>query len=152
MSAWFVLCACGLHHACPSDPRYEGFTLLFEQVTLRIDPQYGPNRRFVIKTVGDPARSHYVQSATLNGKALGRCRIGHGEIVAGGALELRLWAKPNKGWGLPRPGLARSSAGATRGAAGSSGGKVGASRGCYPGVTFWVPARTPGPSAPTRRP
>lgn len=100
MSGWFVLAASGLHQACPGDPRWEIFTPLFDSTTLRVDPMYGPDRTFTIRTRGNGPGPRYIQSAKLNGKPLDRCWLDHREIVAGGLLELELGTEPNKAWGL----------------------------------------------------
>jgi putative alpha-1,2-mannosidase len=42
----------------------------------------------------------YVQSATLNGKALDRVWISHDEVVSGGVLRFRLGPQPNEKWGV----------------------------------------------------
>ena len=108
MSAWYVLCASGLHQACPGDTRYEIFTPLFDKVTLRVDPMYGTNRTFVVIAHGNGPGERYIQSATLNGKPIDRCWLDHKEIVAGGTLELKLGPAPNKNWGLENfPGSLR---------------------------------------------
>ena len=99
MSSWYILAACGIHQACPGDPRYELFTPLFDKVTIHIDPIYGKGRTFTIVSHGNGPGERYIQSAKLNGKPLNRCWLAHGEIVAGGELELELGTTPNKSWG-----------------------------------------------------
>jgi len=100
MSAWFVLCASGLHQACTGDTRYELFTPLFDSVIIRIDPLYGRNKTFTITTCGNGPGPRYIQSATLNGHPLNRCWLDHKEIVAGGTLQLNLGTEPEKTWGI----------------------------------------------------
>jgi predicted alpha-1,2-mannosidase len=103
MSAWFILCACGIHQACPGDPRYELFTPLFDKVTMRIDPIYGKDRTFTMVSRGNGPGPRYIQSARLNGRPLDRCWLSHAEIVAGGTLELDLADTPNTEWGRTTP-------------------------------------------------
>ena len=103
MSSWFILCACGIHQACPGDPRYELFTPLFDKVTIRIDPLYGRDRTFTIISHGNGPGPRYIQSARLNGRPLDRCWLSHAEIVAGGTLELSLGERPNTAWGVTGP-------------------------------------------------
>jgi putative alpha-1,2-mannosidase len=100
MSAWFVLCASGLHQACTGDTRYELFTPLFDSVIIRIDPLYGRNKTFTITTCGNGPGPRYIQSATLNGHPLNRCWLDQKEIVAGGTLQLNLGTEPEKTWGI----------------------------------------------------
>ncbi len=100
MSAWYILCASGIHQACPGDPRYELFTPLFDTVRIRIDPVYGADKSFTISAKHNGPGPRYIQSAKLNGKPFDRCWLDHAEIVAGGTLELELGTEPNKAWGL----------------------------------------------------
>ena len=104
MSAWYILCAAGIHQACPGDTRYELFTPLFDKVALRIDPLYGKDRVFTITCRGNGPGERYIQAARLNGKALERCWLDHAEITAGGTLEIELGRQPNKSWGLAHAG------------------------------------------------
>jgi putative alpha-1,2-mannosidase len=99
MSAWYVLAACGIHQACPGDPRYEIFTPVFDRVEIRIDPIYGKDRKFVVIARGNGPGERYIESARLNGKPLNRCWLEHSEIVAGGTLELQLTGEPAQ-WGI----------------------------------------------------
>jgi putative alpha-1,2-mannosidase len=98
MSAWYVLAACGIHQACPGDPRYELFTPIFDRVEIRIDPLYGKGRKFTVIARGNGPGERYIESVKLNGKPLNRCWLVHSEIVAGGTVELQLTTKPTK-WG-----------------------------------------------------
>lgn len=104
MSAWYILCAAGLHQACPGDPRYELFTPLFDTVRMRIDPLYGKDRVFTIACRGNGPGARYIRSAKLNDKPLDRCWLDHAEIVAGGRLDLELDTSPNPAFGTtPAP-------------------------------------------------
>ncbi len=94
MSAWFVLCACGIHQACPGDTRYEIFAPLFDEVRIRIDPVYGAEREFRITCQGNGPGPRYIQAASLDGKPFDRCWLDHAELVAGGHLELQLGPEP----------------------------------------------------------
>ena len=100
MSAWFVLAASGLHQSCPGDTRFEIFTPLFDQVTLKLDSKYTRGGTFTIATKNNSAEAVYIQAATLNGQPLNRCWLDYQEVVAGGRLELTLGSAPNKNWGL----------------------------------------------------
>jgi predicted alpha-1,2-mannosidase len=99
MSAWYLLSAIGFHPVSPVDGVYIIGSPLFEQVTLNLDPKYYPGRTFAVVTRNNSADNFYVQSARLNGRPLNRAWLTHGEIVAGGKLELVMGAKPNELWG-----------------------------------------------------
>ena len=99
MSAWFVLAASGLAQACPGDTRFEIFTPLFDQVTMKLDPKYTSGGTFTITAKNNSLENIYIQSASLNGQPLNRCWLDYKEIVAGRKLELVLGPQPNKQWG-----------------------------------------------------
>jgi predicted alpha-1,2-mannosidase len=100
MSAWFVLAASGLHQACPGDTRFEIFTPLFDQVSMKLDPKYTRGGTFTITAKNNSPANVYIQSATLNDRPLNRCWLDYQEIIAGGRLELILGPTPNKNWGI----------------------------------------------------
>jgi len=100
MSAWFVLAASGLHQSCPGDTRFEIFTPLFDQVTLKLDPKYTGGGTFTVNAINNSPDNVYIQSATLNGHPIDRCWLDYKEIVAGGTLQLILGPKPNIKWGV----------------------------------------------------
>jgi putative alpha-1,2-mannosidase len=57
----------------------------------------------VIRTANNAAGNDYIQSATLNGKALTeRFWITHKEFIAGGELVLTLGPEPNRRWGVAK--------------------------------------------------
>ncbi len=59
----------------------------------------GEGKPFTVRARENSAENDYIQSAKLSGKLLGRAWLRHGEVVAGGTLDL-LWApKPNQAWG-----------------------------------------------------
>ena len=99
LSAWYVLAASGLAQACPGDTRFELFTPLFDQVTIKLDPKYTKGGSFTITTKNNSPSNDYIQSAILNGRPINRCWLDYREIVAGGLLELNLGPSPNRNWG-----------------------------------------------------
>lgn len=80
-------------------PVYEFTTPLFDQVTIRLNPDYYPGKTFVIEAEGASQGHVYIQSATLNGKPWNRPWLYHDRLVEGGRLRLRLGNMPNKAWG-----------------------------------------------------
>lgn len=99
MSAWYVLAACGFHPVCPGDNVYILTSPVFDEVTIRLDPDYYTGGDFKIKAVNNSKENIYIQSATLNGKELDRAWITHQEIVGGGELVLTMGDTPNKNFG-----------------------------------------------------
>jgi predicted alpha-1,2-mannosidase len=99
MSAWYVLGAMGFYPVCPGDDTYILGSPLFEKATIRLDAKWYSGGSFTILARNNSAKNCYIQSATLRGKPLHRAWIRHGEIVAGGTLELVMGSEPNQEWG-----------------------------------------------------
>lgn len=55
-------------------------------------------KSFIIKASNLSDKNHYIQSATLNGKAFNQSWIEHSDVANGGELVLQMGAKPS-GWG-----------------------------------------------------
>lgn len=106
MGALGVLMAIGLFDSTGGigpEPRYEITSPIFDKVEIRLDAHGANGRRFVIRTVNNAASHDYIQSATLNGKALNdRFWITHKEFIAGGELVLTLGPEPNRRWGVAK--------------------------------------------------
>jgi predicted alpha-1,2-mannosidase len=99
MSAWYILSAIGFHPVSPVDGVYIIGSPLFDEVTIKLDPNYYRGKTFTVKTRNNSAQNIYVQSATLNGHILNRAWLRHAEVAAGGVLELKMGPKPNESWG-----------------------------------------------------
>lgn len=102
MSSWYIFSALGFYPVNPGQPIYALGSPLFDRATLHLEH----GRSFTVEASRKSPGDVYVQSATLNGKALDRVWITHGEIVNGGTLRFRLGAQPNEKWGvsgLPSP-------------------------------------------------
>jgi predicted alpha-1,2-mannosidase len=81
------------------DPVYEITSPIFDRVTVHLDPDYYPGRKFVIVARNNSRENRYIQSAALNGRPLTRPWFYHRDLVHGGTLELVLGPEPNKRWG-----------------------------------------------------
>ena len=103
MSAWFIMVSMGLFQTdggCSTDPVYEIGSPLFSKVTIDLAEQYGRGKTFSIEAPNVSRTNKYVQSATLNGKALSSFKFPASELLKGGKLVLEMGASPNKNWGL----------------------------------------------------
>ena len=98
MSAWFLLSAMGFHPVSPASTVYIIGSPLFDEVSIRLDPQYYPGKSFKVVAHHNTDKNVYVQSMTLNGKTLERAWITHNEIVSGGTLTFEMGPEPNKAW------------------------------------------------------
>jgi predicted alpha-1,2-mannosidase len=102
MGAWFVMSSMGLFEmdgGASIKPTYEIGTPRFDKVTINLDSKYYKGGKFVIEAKNVSGKNIYIQSATLNGKALNKPWFYHEELVNGGSLVLKMGPKPNTKWG-----------------------------------------------------
>jgi len=103
MGSWYVMGAIGLFQmdgGASTKPVYEIASPLFEKTTIRLDDKYYSGKEFVILAKNTSKTNKYIQSATLNGKALNNFWIYHSELVKGGELVLEMGPEPNKDWAV----------------------------------------------------
>ncbi|MCA1591938.1 MAG: GH92 family glycosyl hydrolase [Acidobacteria bacterium] len=93
MSSWYVWSAIGLYPNA-GQPFYYISSPLFQRSTINL----GGGRTFNIEAPESSETNLYVQSATLDGRALDRAWLKHEEIARGGRLVLRMGATPSA-WG-----------------------------------------------------
>ncbi|MDP2891227.1 MAG: GH92 family glycosyl hydrolase [Bacteroidota bacterium] len=73
---------------------------IFDKITIHLDKKYYSGKTFVIEAKNNKPENYYIQSATLNGKALQVQWLFHDELVKGGKLTLEMGGVPNKYWGV----------------------------------------------------
>ncbi|MCG8308885.1 MAG: GH92 family glycosyl hydrolase [Cytophagales bacterium] len=103
MGAWFVMSAMGLFQmdgGASVKPVYEIGSPKFEKISIHLDKNYYPGKTFVIEAKNVSDENIYIQSATLNGKALNKPWFYHDELIKGGTLSLNMGPAPNKNWGV----------------------------------------------------
>ncbi len=103
MSAWFIMASLGLFQTdggCRVDPVYEIASPLYSKVEIDLGSRYGRGEKFVIESKNVSRLNMYVQSATLNGKALQDFKFPASELLKGGSLVLEMGPEPNKNWGI----------------------------------------------------
>lgn len=101
MGAWYVMSAMGLFEmdgGSSVDPVYEISSPIFKKITIHLDQSYYKGKEFIIEAKNSSKINRYIQSATLNGKALNKFWFRHTELVNGGNLVLVMGPKPNKIW------------------------------------------------------
>jgi putative alpha-1,2-mannosidase len=99
MSAWYVFTALGFYPVDPVSGVYIMGSPLLDKVTLHLDSRFATGRAFTLVAKHNSPENKYIQSATLNGKAITRSWIKHSEITAGGKLVLTMGPAPNKDFG-----------------------------------------------------
>ena len=95
LSSWYVLSSLGFYAVTPGSTTYSIGSPLFGEVTISVEE----NKTFTIKALNNSKENKYIQSATLNGKAMDRTWISNEEITTGGILIFEMGAEPNKKWG-----------------------------------------------------
>ncbi len=99
VSALMKLGLFSLRGTCSKEPIYEITAPEFDQITIKLNPDYYTGKQFKIKTYNNSPQNMYIQKARLNGKPLQNCWIYHSDFAKGGLLELWLSPEPNKNWG-----------------------------------------------------
>lgn len=92
MSAWYIFSALGFYPVAPASGEYALGAPLVRSATL----QLGGGKTFRIEAVNQSTANIYVQSVTLNGKALARPFLKHADILRGGTLRFVMGATPNR--------------------------------------------------------
>ncbi len=103
MSAWLVMAAMGLFQTdggCATEPIYEIGSPLFERIEIDLGERFGRGESFVVEAKNASRENMYIQSATLNGKALNSFKFPAQELLGGGSLILEMGPTPNKSWGV----------------------------------------------------
>ena len=84
------------------EPYYDITAPIFDEVRIRLSPDYHGGKEFVIRTHGCCRENCYIQRASLDGEEWPWCRLGHDRFARGGELELWLGPDPNMDWGALR--------------------------------------------------
>ncbi|WP_240922185.1 GH92 family glycosyl hydrolase [Oleiagrimonas sp. C23AA] len=94
MSAWYIFTAMGFYPVAPASNQYVIGRPFVDKAVVHL-----PNgKTFTIEAHHLDATHPYVGNVTLDGKALDRSYITHGQIMAGGTLRFDMQAKPNTHW------------------------------------------------------
>ena len=99
MSAWYVFSALGFYPVNPAQGLYVIGSPVVDKATIHLDKNYYGGRTFTMTAQNNSPQNVYIQSATLNGKALNNSYITQNQILAGGTLNFVMGPKPNVNWG-----------------------------------------------------
>ena len=103
MGALGVLMAIGLFQmdgGASVHSSYEITSPIFDEVEIRLHPDYYQGKKFVIITENNTIGNTYIQSAKLNGENWSKFSFSHETFIKGGKLKLRLGKEPDKNWGI----------------------------------------------------
>ncbi|HVE15841.1 MAG TPA: GH92 family glycosyl hydrolase, partial [Chthoniobacterales bacterium] len=99
MSAWYVLTQLGFYPVDPGIPDLAISTPRFPQATIRLSaPHQG--KEFVIEAPKAAPENIYIQSATLDGKAVTQPWMPVSWITRGGKWTVDVGPQPNKQWAV----------------------------------------------------
>lgn len=96
MSAWYIFTASGFSPALVGAPIYYLNVPLFKNLTYNLPQQ----KQFKIRVENFAKGNNYINSVTLNGKAIDRNWISHDELKQGGTLVITASKAPNPKFGL----------------------------------------------------
>lgn len=105
MGAVSVLMAIGLFNVEGTnalEPGYDLTSPIFDEITIKLNPDYCPGESFRIKVYDNSEENCYIQKTALNGKEFDWFQIAHKDLVSGGLLEIWLGPQPNKNWGIKK--------------------------------------------------
>ncbi|MCF0197016.1 MAG: glycoside hydrolase family 92 protein [Bacteroidaceae bacterium] len=92
MSAWYIFTAMGFYPVCPGTDQYVLGAPYVPSCRLTL----ANGKTFEVSAPGVSDKNRYVREVRLNGKVLDRLYITHAEVMAGGKLEFKMAASPNK--------------------------------------------------------
>jgi predicted alpha-1,2-mannosidase len=81
-------------------PLYDITSPIFDEITIRLNPDYYRGGTFKIKTYNNSQTNCYIQKAALNGKPQDAFQFPHEDFASGGTLEIWLGPEPNTAWGV----------------------------------------------------
>jgi predicted alpha-1,2-mannosidase len=81
---------------------YEITSPIFDKITIQLNSDYYPGKKFTITTQNNIPGNDYIQSATLNDKEHNSFRFSHDAFAKGGELNIELGPDPNKKWGITK--------------------------------------------------
>jgi predicted alpha-1,2-mannosidase len=97
LGAWYVMAGSGLFDVkglTEQEPVFGISSPLFDRITIRLDENYYPGKKFVIETQNNSKDNMYIQSMMLNGASLKATFLPFSDIVRGGAMTVRMGNTP----------------------------------------------------------
>ena len=100
MSAWYILNSMGFYQVCPGKPVYSIGRPAFDKAVINLPEE----KTFSIVVKNNGKKNKYIESVSLNGKALNIPFFNHQDIANGGTMEIKMTDHPTK-WGVLSPAL-----------------------------------------------
>jgi predicted alpha-1,2-mannosidase len=86
MSTWIVYSMMGIYPVIPGDMNYAVASPVFEEVNIKLDPNFYPGEQITIRNTGSSSK---IKSIKLNGRTTKSFFINHSDLVKGGILEIK---------------------------------------------------------------
>lgn len=99
VSALMAIGLFSINGNCAINPVYDITSPVFDEVAIKLNPNYYPGKEFIIRTHDNSDKNFYIQKASLNGKVHNEFTFSHADFIRGGKLDLWLGGKPNYKWG-----------------------------------------------------
>jgi len=93
MSAWAIFSMMGLYPDCPGVPEYTLTTPTFDEVTIKLDPEYWGKDKLVIKKEG---HGDYIKEIRLGNKKVNKYLISHDDLIKAGEITFVVTDHINK--------------------------------------------------------
>ena len=97
-SSFIVFSQIRIYPVTPGMPVYSIGSPFFDNVKVDL----GNGKFFEIQAINNSPNNKYIQSATLNGKALNKAYIDHDIVKQGGKLVFTMGEKANRNWGADK--------------------------------------------------
>lgn len=72
------------------NPSYQIGSPIFDEIIIKLNQNYYPGEKFIIRTLNNSKENVYVKSASFNKKALNELDLKHNQITQGGELILEM--------------------------------------------------------------
>lgn len=93
MSTWAIFSMMGLYPDCPGVPEYTLTTPTFDEVTIKLDPEYWGKDKLVIKKEG---HGDYIKEIRLGNKKVNKYLISHDDLIKAGEITFVVTDHINK--------------------------------------------------------
>lgn len=93
LGAWYVMASIGLFDVkglTAPEPTFQIISPLFDKITISLNPEYYPGKKFIIKTKNNIPKNKYIKTITLNGEAKSTIQLPWKDFISGGELCIEL--------------------------------------------------------------
>ena len=97
LGAWYVMAAIGLFDVkglTEINPRFGIGSPVFDKITINLSEKYYTGKQFVIETENNTPENTYIESMSVNGKALTETFVPFSTVVNGGKMVIKLGNTP----------------------------------------------------------